>query len=184
MTKRDFIQLLKEKDACSEAVDWCTETSGSPQQLWDKCERGDWMLWLIGKIDPDHKKLVLTACKCARLALKYVGGGETRPLKAIETAEAWAMGEDGVTLDDVRDAADAAAYAAADAADAADAAALAGDAAADAAFAAADAAYAPYAAPFAASYAALAGVRKKTLKKCAEIVRKDWPKISELVKER
>ena len=79
--------------------------------------------------------------------------GEKRPLKAIETAEAWARGEGRITIEDVKKAAyaaDAAAYAAAHAAHAA---AYAADAAADAAYAAADAA---------------------TLKKCADIVREHY----------
>ena len=74
------------------------------------------MLWLLGRLSgkpesESRKKLVLAACQCARLALPYVKKGEARPLKAIETAEAWARGEAGITLGDVRKAA-AAAYAA------------------------------------------------------------------------
>ena len=165
MLKKDFIQLLKDFNACNDAEEWCTETKGGPQALWNKCERGDWMLWLIGEIDPDRKRLVLTACKCARLALKCVKKGDNRPLKAIETAEAWANGKKGVSLQDVKD---AAAYAAD---------------AADAAHAAAYAAYAANAAN-AAAYAADAAddaTRTETLKQCADIVRGDWPKISEVV---
>jgi len=175
MLKKDFIQLLKDFNACNDAEEWCTETKGGPQALWNKCERGDWMLWLIGEIDPDRKRLVLTACKCARLALKCVKKGDNRPLKAIETAEAWANGKKGVSLQDVKD---AAAYAA----DAAHAAAYAADAAHAAAYAAhAAAAHAAHHAAAYAAYAANAATRTETLKKCADIVRKDWPKISEVV---
>ena len=138
------------------------------------------MLWLLGKWagDPEsdsRKKLVLATCECARLALLYIKKGDTRSLKAIETAEAWARGENGTTLDDVRSAANAAVYAAAYAAYAANATYAAAYAAyaayaADAAYAAADAAYAAYAA-----YAA-ADARTKILAKCADIVRKHYPK--------
>ena len=43
------------------------------------------MLWLLGKQSgppesKSRKKLVLSACKCARLALKHVPKGEKRPL--------------------------------------------------------------------------------------------------------
>ena len=162
MLKKDFIQLLKDFNACNDAEEWCTETKGGPQALWNKCERGDWMLWLIGEIDPDRKRLVLTACKCARLALKCVKKGDNRPLKAIETAEAWANGKKGVSLQDVKD---AAAYAA----DAA-------DAAADAAHAAAYAAHAAVYSAADAAYAAAAVSKQETLKKCADIVRKHYPK--------
>ena len=100
----------------------------SLEEAWQKCERGDWMLWLAGKLSgsPDsdsRKKVVLASCQCARLALKYVKAGELRPQKAIETAEAWARGDPDITLKDVR-AAEAAAWAAAWAASAAASAAL------------------------------------------------------------
>ena len=129
---------------------------------------GDWMLWLVEKLSgkPEsekRKKLVLAACECARLSLKYVPNGEERPLKAIETAEKWAKGK--ATIDEVRSAADAsyATYTAA------------ADAAA-ASYATYDVAYA---AAYAAAYYAAAdyAVRKSTLKQCADIVRKHYPKV-------
>jgi len=58
--------------------------------------------------------VVRAACACARTSLRYVAPGEHRPLRAIETAEAWTRDE--AAIDDVRRAADAgnaAAYAAA-----------------------------------------------------------------------
>ena len=82
-----------------------------------------------------RKKVVLAACQCARLALKYVKSGEERPLKAIEITEAWTRGEGNITLSDVREAADAA-------------------------------------------------DRKKTLKKCADIVRGFYPHAPEALKQR
>jgi hypothetical protein len=83
------------------------------------------MLWLAARARVERKLLVLSACACAREALVYVPKLELRPLKAIETAEAWTRGE--ATLTEVRSAAYAAyaattaAAAATDAADAADA---------------------------------------------------------------
>ena len=128
------------KEACTEALLWAREQS-TMEAAWAACDRGDWMLWLAGKWCGDEtqrKRLVLAACECARLALPYVKDGETHSLKAIETAEQWARGADGVSLADVRRAADAG-YAAADAA-AADAYAADAAAAYAAAYAAADAA--------------------------------------------
>ena len=74
------------------------------------------MLWLLGEQSgkpetKSRKKLVLTACKCARLSLKHVPKYEKRPLMAIQTAEKYAKGVKGITLQDVR--ADACAAAAA-----------------------------------------------------------------------
>ena len=81
------------------------------QEAWDKCERGDWMLWLLGKLSgpsdsSKRKELVLIVCKCARTSLKYVTKGEKRPLIAIQTAEKWAIGK--ATLEEVNAAANAA----------------------------------------------------------------------------
>ena len=151
------IDKLNKLGACNEAVEWAKEMKNG-QAAWDNCERGDWMLWLAGKTagkpkSVKRKKLVLCACECARLALKYVPKGEDRPLKCIETAEAWARGE--ASYDDLveaRRAASASAYASAS------------DAAAYAASAYAASAYA-------------AAYVTKTLKECADIVRKHYPKV-------
>jgi hypothetical protein len=131
---------------------------------WSACDRGDWMLWLLGRVSgapesEDRKRLVLCACACARTALPFVRSGEERPLRCIETAERWARGE--ATIGEVREARRAAAAAAAAAAYAADAA----DAADAAAYAAAAAAAAAYA----------ADARSKALKACADIVRAHYP---------
>ena len=83
------------------------------REMWETCERGDWLLWfaahMIGKNGwPTHQQVVLASCQCARVAIKHVKSGETRPLKAIETAEAWARGE--ATQEQVRNAGHAADY--------------------------------------------------------------------------
>jgi len=115
---------LQKLDACKEAVEWSKPYAELPE-AWAKCERGDWMLWLAAKAKfCTRQQLVLAACECARLALKYVKKGEMRPSVAIEIAEAWAQGK--ATLEQVR--------AAAAAADAAYAASAAAAAAADAAY--------------------------------------------------
>ena len=108
---------------CGDAAAWLG-THDSSQAAWDVCQRGDWMLWILGKCSgergsDERKRLVLVACACARLALPYVKKGETRPLKSIEAAEDYARGG-GTALDQVRAAApasdaSAASYAAADA---------------------------------------------------------------------
>ena len=165
---------LKLLNPCDDALDWLSESkSTTPQEAWESCERGDWMLWLLGKLSGikrknsgiKRKKLVLATCGCARLVLAFVREGENRPRICIETAEKWARGK--VTLQEVKEskAATTAAYAAAaayaadayaaDAADAAAATTAAAYAAATAAYAA-DAAYATDAAAYAATTAAYA----------------------------
>jgi len=173
----NFIDKLESMHACREACEWVG--GKSLEEAWETCERGDWMLWLAVKAGVDRKKVVLAACECARLSLKYIPEEEIRPLRAIEMAEAWA--DDKVSIKEVKQAAYAA-YAAANAThatNAAYAAAYAVYAATYTAYASnatAKAAYAAYAAANAADAAAdaayAAAARKSTLKKCADIVRK------------
>jgi hypothetical protein len=127
--------------------------------VWTTWKRGDWLLWLCGKMAdkkgwPTRKQLILAACSCAETALKFVPEGEERPRIAIETARKWALGK--ATIEQVREAAG-------NAADAADA--------AYAAYAAAYAA-AAYAAAADAAAAAAAAARTKVLAECATIVRR------------
>ena len=198
--KPSLVESLRKLNACEDACEWAASYS-SPEEAWAACPRGDWMLWLLGKIPSTRRQdLVLAACACARLALPYVTPGEDRPRVAIETAEAWARG--AVGLDAVRVAVyDADAACAAAAADAACAAACAACAAAyaacAAAYAPADAVYsaaAPAAAAAAANAAAAAAnaaaaaadaadaavaavaARLTVQARCADIVRRFFPK--------
>ena len=84
-------------NACAEAVEWASRFA-TPEQAWAACERGDWMLWLVGRAGIEREKLVLVACECARLALPHTS--DERVKKAIEVTEAWARGE--VAIEDVR----------------------------------------------------------------------------------
>ena len=128
MNAKQFAALLVELNACSEAQEWASGKSLAA--VWKTCKRGDWLLWLCGKMAdkpnwPTRKEVVLAACDCAELSLKNVSSGEERPRKCLETVRAWAAGN--ATIDEVRpakrDAANAAANAAAYAAYAAAAAA-------------------------------------------------------------
>ena len=146
-TRADSIQpLLERLDACGDARKWARQRTLA--EAWSECPRGDWLLWLAGRLGIDRRVLVAATCAVVRPALRYVPAGEDRPRLAIEAAEAGARGEEGVTLERVR-------WAAADAYDAAadayDAAAYATEAAAYAAYAAA---YATEAAAYAADAAA------------------------------
>lgn len=162
-----YIKKLTELGINNEVVKWM-ENFPTLEEAWQACDRGDWMLWLVGRLSghpksQSRKKVVLTACECARLSLKHVPEEEKRSKKAIETAERWANGDSSVSLDDVRRAAYTTAYTTADSA--------AYTTADSAAYWAASAAYS------AASAAYLAvSADKATLKKCAEIVRKHYPK--------
>ena len=124
------VSKLIELRACQEALRWAKGQTDDAS-AWATCERGDWMLWLLGRIagppwSDSRKPLVLAACECARLALPYTKN--PRVLACIETAEAWTR--EGATIEQVQIARNAAA-AAADAAYAADAYAVADAYAAD-----------------------------------------------------
>ena len=155
MTNRERLNTI---GACHDAVEWAGKYK-TPKAAWKACQRGDWMLWLIGKTSgpPDsdsRRKLVLVAAQCAELALPFARDEETRAIceSTIQTCYAYAAGE--AELTDVRSAADAA-------------------------YAATAAAYAAYAADaaYAAAYAATtaADARSKILAACADIVRDNYP---------
>ena len=149
MNAKQFAALLVELKACSEAREWASGKSLAA--VWKTCKRGDWLLWLCGKMAdkpnwPTHKEVVLAACDCAELSLKHVPPGEERPRKCLETVRAWAAGN--ATIHEVRTAR-AAAYATYTYA---------------AAYAAADA--------YATTTTTTTYARTKTLAKCAVLVRK------------
>ena len=85
-----FYERLNYMHACWEAVKWVG--SKSLKTAWRDCPRGDWMLWLAGRLDIDRKLLVLAACDCVETALQYVPEGEDRPAAAIQTARNWCNG--------------------------------------------------------------------------------------------
>ena len=87
---------LKRLNACSEAQEW-VKGYKTLSAAWAKCDRPDWMLWLIGETgtseawSEERKPIVLCACEIARTALPYTD--DLRVLQCIETMEAWCRGE-------------------------------------------------------------------------------------------
>jgi hypothetical protein len=185
LSKKEFLDILEEKEACLEAVEWVKEDKAETFiELWNTCEQADWMLWLLAtmikeKKWPSRKTVVLCACDCAETALKFVPEDELRPKIAIQTARKWITGK--ATIEECKKAAEDAYAAASYVASASSAAAYAAAAASSyAAYAAAYAtdAYATDAASSAASYSAVAhtafgaSVKKEALKNMADIIRK------------
>ena len=148
---------LKKQDACEDAVTrFCEVYPAGAAALNDviqRLDRADWLMWLLGHTGTPHKEMVRIACLCARRALRHVPDGETRPLRAIEAAEAW-----------VAKPSDAAARNAGAAADAAWAARAAADAAGAAAWAAAWSAWAAGAAAEAAEHKAMCEMIRREIK--------------------
>ena len=165
---------LEDIKACIAGRKWADSCS-SYRDAWEKCERGDWMLWIAKNQKIDIRVLTRAKVECAKLVEHLMT--DDRSVNALRVAEKFAAG--AATEKDLSDAAAAAAaadaYDAYDAYDAADAAAYAAAAnAANAAYAAAyDDAAAGAAADLtaAAAYAAANDARAKTLLKTADICR-------------
>lgn len=47
LTKKELITHLQRLGACYEAILWTQQQDGSAAQIWAKCERADWLLWLV-----------------------------------------------------------------------------------------------------------------------------------------
>ena len=156
MTSQELVKKLQELKACYSPIEYVSKFD-TAQEAWDACERGNDMLWLIGKLSGEpwgegRKKLVLATCECARIVWDLM----TRASKdCIVLFERWASGED-VSLEELKKARHAAAAAYITATDAA-----------------------AYAAAYAA-YASATAADAATLKKCADIVRKHYSNIDEL----
>ena len=111
-------KLIKMK-ACKEAILFCENKT--LEQAWNKCKRGDWMLWLAFKMKRKRgwsniKQITLAKVRCARLVQHLMK--DQRSLDALDVAEKYALGK--ATRKELNDAATYAAYVAADTIDAAD----------------------------------------------------------------
>jgi hypothetical protein len=166
---------LTEIGACSDAVAWVkSHKFRTLESAWKKCDNGSWMLWYAGREagdvgDEKRKLLVSAACGCARLSLpifekRYPNDNCVR--NCIETAEKWARNE--ATLEEFQVSRKNCYDAAADIYD---------DAASAASYAAYSAASYSASATSAASATSYATARSKTLKECADIVRKFYPEL-------
>ena len=188
MKKLEFIDL----EACEEAADWASGKTW--KKVYTTCHRGDWLLWLFAKTNPnDLRELTLAKGHCANTVRHLMK--DERSIAAVDAAIAFGDGK--ITKEELDAAANntyaaysayssvntayAAAYPAAYPAAALSAAAFASAAAANtananaAAYAAADAAYAD--AAYAAAYpaAAYADAKKENQQQTADICRKCLP---------
>jgi hypothetical protein len=99
----NIIEKLKELRACREAIKLCEDNDiQTLQEAWDKCERGDWMLWLYARLYPDNKReLILANGHCAN-TIRHLLKDETS-IKAIDTAIRY--GEGNATDEELKDSA-------------------------------------------------------------------------------
>ena len=107
---------LNKHNACKdEVIRFCEVYPCGEAALNDviqRLERADWLLWLLGHTGTPHREMVRLACLCARRALRYVPEGEMRPLRAIEAAERWVASPTDKTAAEAAGAAEAASRAA------------------------------------------------------------------------
>ncbi len=88
------VEILTRYAACSDAIQWAKATKGTPAQVWRKCERADWLLWVAEKL-VDHKMVVRAACDVARVAIaKHLKGEDRKVVEApLVVIERWAQGK-------------------------------------------------------------------------------------------
>ena len=91
------IHKLKKLKACSEAVDWAEGKTW--EEMWTTCEHGDWMMWLLGKLNFPKKRIVKINCRIIRE--QKAGEGtvwdlltDERSRAYVELLERWAAGEE------------------------------------------------------------------------------------------
>ncbi len=141
--KKTLKEFLEKNNACKGGYLFAKDLT--LEEFLTTCPRGDWILWLFVKSNPDSlKELTLAKGHCANTVRHLME--DERSLRAVDVAIAFGEGKaTKKELDSASAASDAASAAASAASDAADAAAYAASAAytADAAaYAASDAAYA------------------------------------------
>jgi hypothetical protein len=161
-------EFLTNNNACNGAKEWASNKSWN--EIYNTCHRGDWLLWLFRKTNPnDLQAITLAKAHCAN-TVRYLMKDE-RSKNAIDVAIAFGNGN--ATREELNV---AAAYADAAYADAAYAAGYAAaNAAAAAANAAANAVVAAVAATNAAYAYAYADARTKNQMETADICRQYLP---------
>ena len=86
MKKLEFINL----EVCDEAADWASGKTW--QEVYTSCHRGDWLLWLFAKTNPDNlQELTLAKGHCANTARHLMK--DERSIKAVDAAIAYGEGK-------------------------------------------------------------------------------------------
>ena len=79
--------------ACNKALKWIAENNiKTLEEAWEKCKRGDWMMWLYVHLHPDHiKERVLVAGLCVNTVRHLMK--DIRSITAVDSAIAFGKGE-------------------------------------------------------------------------------------------
>lgn len=94
MKIQEFIEKYR---PCREAKDWllALPKNYTMKTAWNKCEKSDWILWLLERLPleqkPEKAEFVKIAVACAKRVLPIFEEGpeDKRPAKAIAAAERW-----------------------------------------------------------------------------------------------
>jgi len=135
-TKPAYLAALKHNGACGEAIKWATVGGyATLPEAWAACNRGDWMLWLLARVEPQRTDLFPVVAVYVERALSNAANALDSAANAPKmlAANVAALRAHAVTLRDLRIDSSDAAWAAGDAAGAANVAARAANAAARAA---------------------------------------------------
>lgn len=96
-----IVDELADLKACSESIKWIKSQDGTRQELWERCHRVDWMMWLLQRraMDVDWAAMALElaeavehlspeAAKCNAVTRRYLAGEASREelLRAADAA--------------------------------------------------------------------------------------------------
>jgi hypothetical protein len=94
---------LIELNACSEALEWAGDKTW--EEIYNTCHRGDWLLWLFAKTNPDDLRLLtLAKAHCANTVRHLMT--DERSTNAVDVAIAF--GEGRATIEEFNSAYNAA----------------------------------------------------------------------------
>ena len=93
LTSEEFQKKLQSLSACRDAVAWAQGKDF--KQVWQTCERGDWMLWLAHWLMRNDSVFTLqqitkAKVRCARLVQHLMK--DNRSIQAIDVAERFSEG--------------------------------------------------------------------------------------------
>jgi hypothetical protein len=75
--------------ACSEGARFALQFQ-TMEEVWNYCERPDWMFWILDKHKPlEKEQSVRLAIAFAESVIQYVPKNEDRPARAIQAAKNW-----------------------------------------------------------------------------------------------
>jgi len=84
----NFQQFLVRQSACQEARTWAANKTFD--QVWETCKRGDWLLWLVGRLQADDRPYFAAAAEIAGQVEHLMKHQQSRD--AVATAKRYGQG--------------------------------------------------------------------------------------------